>query len=459
MTNNHTTEKDIIIIGAGLTGLTAAHHLNKAGVDFHVLEKKDRPGGVIHSAQENGFNYEEGPNTGVLGTAEVVELFEDLEGLCKLEVAKDEVNKRYILKDGEWQKLPSGLIEGIKTPLFTWKDKFRILGEPFRKPGKNPHETLAEMVKRRMGQSFLDYAIDPFILGVYSGDPDYLIPKYALPKLYNLEQDYGSFIGGAIKKGFKKKDEQTKKITRKVFSAKGGLSSFTNALHQSAKPENFSFGIENIEIHHRNGSFQVTGQKNGEQVEFSSKKLITTTGAFALGEILPFISDSDISKITSLHYAKVVEIVLGFNKWEGIPLDGFGGLIPFKENRSVLGYLFLSAFLENRAPKGGALITIFMGGVRKSELTALSDDEIKEVIEKETVDLMKLPEFKPDLFKIIRHSNAIPQYGVDSGIRFDTIDYLQKEHPGLFIGGNLRSGIGMADRVKQGKELAIEALK
>lgn len=452
-------EKDIIIIGAGLTGLTTAYYLNKAGADFHVFEKMERPGGVIHSAKENGFSYEEGPNTGVLGTAEVVDLFDDLKDLCELEVAKDEVNKRYILKDGEWQKLPSGLMEGIKTPLFTLKDKFRILGEPFRKPGKNPHETLAEMVKRRMGQSFLDFAIDPFILGVYAGDPNYLVPKYALPKLYNLEQDYGSFIGGAIKKGFKKKDEQAKKITRKVFSAKGGLSSLTNALYQSANPECFSLGVEDIQIQSKNGNYQVTGTQNGQQITFLCKKVITATGAHALEKLLPFIPVSEITKITNLQYARVVEVVLGFNEWKGRALDGFGGLIPFKENRDVLGYLFLSAFLEDKAPKNGALLTIFMGGVRKAELTHLSDEEIKKVVEKETVDLMQLPEFNPDLIKIVRYNHAIPQYGVESGVRFETIDYLQKEYPGLLIGGNLRGGIGMADRVKQGTELADEVLK
>ena len=459
MTNNSKIEKEIIIIGAGLTGLTIAHHLNKAGANFHVLEKMDRPGGVIHSAQENGFSYEEGPNTGVIGTAEVVDLFDDLKDLCELEVAKDEVNKRYILKNGNWQKLPAGLMEGIKTPLFTWKDKLRLLGEPFRKPGKNPHETLADMVKRRMGKSFLEYAIDPFILGVYAGDPDYLIPKYALPKLYNLEQDYASFIGGAIKKGFKKKDEQTKKITRKVFSAKGGLSSLTRALSQSAGHERFSFDVQNIKIHHKNGSYQVSGTQHGKQVEFSCKKVITTTGAFALEKMLPFISASDIAKISSLYYAKVVEVVLGFKYWQGRALDGFGGLIPFKEDRNVLGYLFLSAFLEGKAPKDGALLTLFMGGVRKAELSNLTDDEIREIVKKETLDLMELPEFNPDLFKIIRYNHAIPQYGIDSGVRFETVEYLQKEHPGLFIGGNLRGGIGMADRVKQGTELANEVLK
>jgi len=452
-------QKDIVIIGAGLTGLSTAFYLNKAGANFKVLELMDRPGGVIHSANEDGFNYEEGPNTGVIGTAEVVDLFEDLKGKCELEVAKDAVNKRYVLKNGKWEKLPSGLKEGIKTPLFTWKDKFRILGEPFRSKGKNPHETLAELVLRRMGRSFLEYAIDPFILGVYAGDPNYLVPKYALPKLYNLEQDFGSFIGGSIKKSFQKKDEQAKKITRKVFSAKNGLSALTNALYQSSNPDNFSFGVNNIQIKCENGAYLVRGQKGEKQIEIIAKQVITATGAYALDKILPFILANEINKITNLTYAKVIEVTLGFKIWKGRPLDGFGGLIPFKENRNVLGYLFLSAFLENKAPKDGALITIFMGGVRKAELTNLEDEEIKQIVEKETLDLMNLTEFKPDLFKITRYHHAIPQYGADSGVRFETIDKIQDENPGLLIGGNLRGGIGMADRIKQGKELADLALK
>ena len=66
---------------------------------------------------------------------------------------------------------------------------------------------MASLVKRRLGKSFLDYAIDPFILGIYAGDPAYIVPKYALPKLYNLEQNYGSFVGGAIKKSREPKTE------------------------------------------------------------------------------------------------------------------------------------------------------------------------------------------------------------------------------------------------------------
>ncbi|MEI7504778.1 MAG: protoporphyrinogen oxidase, partial [Paludibacter sp.] len=196
MNISNETTTDVVVLGAGLTGLTTAHYLKKANKNFIVLEKQNRVGGVIQSKQEDGFLLEEGPNTGVVGNATVVELFEDLAGRCELELGGENVKKRFILKNGQWEHLPQGLKDAINTPLFSLKDKFRILGEPFRPAGKNPHENLASFVKRRMGASFLNYAIDPFIIGVYAGDPNYLIPKYALPKLYDLEQKYGSLIGG-----------------------------------------------------------------------------------------------------------------------------------------------------------------------------------------------------------------------------------------------------------------------
>ena len=451
--------KDVIIIGAGLTALATAHHLKKVGVDFIVLDQADRVGGVINTVSENGYVYEEGPNSGVFGNVEVLRLFEDLKGECELEEANDAVNKRYILKNGEWQALPTSLISAIKTPLFSLKDKFRILGEPFRAAGKNPDETLADMVKRRMGQSFLDYAIDPFILGVYAGDPNRLVPKYALPKLYNLEQHYGSFIKGSIKKKFEPKTDEEKKVTRNVFSVVGGLSSLTTALQNRIGSENFRLQISNLEVKPFENHYVVsyTDQK-GLNVELETKKVISTIGAHQLSKVMPFIDPILLSKITALLYTKVIQVVLGFDKWNGFKLDGFGGLIPFKEKRDILGVLFMSALFKNRAPENGALLSIFMGGVRRQEIYKLPDNDIKKIIERETCDLMQLKEFNPDLFKIIRHEYAIPQYEVNSGERFNSIAEVEKQFPGFLIGGNLRNGIGMADRILQARMLADKVL-
>ena len=420
--------KDVVILGGGITGLTTAHHLKKKGIDFCILEKDDRIGGVINSVTENGFTYEEGPNSGVIANVEVLRLFIDLKDVCLLEEANENVKKRYILKNARWEALPSSLKSAIKTPLFTLKDKFRILGEPFRPKGRVPNESLAGLVKRRLGQSFLDYAIDPFILGVYAGDPNRLITRFALPKLYNLEQKYGSFIGGSIKKKLEPKTEEEKSVTRSVFSAKGGLGSLINALKIKIGIENICLGISNITVNPVDQHFLVSYvDKNGVTTVLETRKVISTIGAYHLDKVLPFIAPELVSKITSLYYAPVIEVILGFNKWHGMKLDAFGGLIPFKENRDILGVLFMSALFTDRAPNEGALFSIFMGGVRKPEICDLPTEKIKEIIEREVCQVMKTDEFKPDLFKIIRHRWAIPQYEADSEDRFRLVEEMQKQ--------------------------------
>lgn len=458
MTNSSIQTTDVVVLGAGLTGLTTAYYLKKSNKNFIVLEKQNRVGGVIQSTTENGFLYENGPNTGVVGNITVVELFEELEksGKCQVELGGKNVNKRFILKNGKWACMPLGPKDAITTPLFTLKDKFRILAEPLRPAGKNPHENLASFVKRRMGESFLNYAIDPFIKGVYAGDPNYLIPKYALPKLYNLEQKYGSLIGGSVKKGFKeKKTEEEKKVSRKTFSFVGGLGSLTRALHESAGVENFVSGAENISVQPSENGYLITYQNvNGEVYTVYAKNVISTLGAYALDNTLPFIDKQEMAKIDSLLYTKVIEVAIGWKKWSGEKLDGFGGLIPSLEKRDILGVLYMSSLFENRAPEGGVLVSVFMGGVSRQDLMLLSDEGVRNIIERECKDLLKLKTFEPDLFRIMRHNWAIPQYGVESGERFATVKMLEKQYPGLQIGGNLRGGIGMADRIKQGKELA-----
>lgn len=446
---------DTIIIGAGLTGLTCAHYLAKKGHDFLVVDKQSFVGGVIGTAREDGFMYETGPNTGVVSHPEVADLFDELKDVVSLENADERSEKRYVLKNGKWEALPSGLLGGITTPLFSWKDKFRLLGEPFRAPGTDPDENLADLVRRRMGQSFLDYAVDPFILGIYAGDPAQLVPKYALPKLYNLEQKYGSFIGGTIKKKKNEHDPEAKKATRKIFSVKGGLARLMDALKASAGDDKFRLGIQDIHIETSGSAYVLKGRAaDGSDIEIEAKKVVSTVGGYALRSLFPFFEERLLLPIEKLHYTRVIEVALGFKKWTGRPLDAFGALIPHREKRDILGIMFMSSLFADRAPKDGALMTIFMGGVRRAELCALDDHAIKEILARELTDLLELDAFNPDLIKIMRHAWAIPQYRADSKQRYASIEALENNYQGLILAGNIRDGIGMADRIKQGKMIA-----
>lgn len=439
------------IIGAGLTGLTLAFYLKRKGIDCLLIEKEDRPGGVIHTFREQGFVYEGGPNTGVMGNREVGELFDHLEPDCKLEVADPSAKRRLIWKSGAWHSLPSGLWEAVKTPLFTPADKLRILGEPFRRRGKDPMESVARLVRRRLGESFLDYAVDPFISGIYAGDPEMLITKYALPKLYRLEQEYGSFIGGAIQKRLFSSSSHPK---REVFSARGGLDTLVGALAASVGEGSFHYGASDLIVSSHKDHYQLSFSCQGRLVSIHAPVVVSTLGGHALPGVFPFLESSWADELVSLEYAPVVQVVLGFRRWKGMPLNAFGGLVPSRENRQVLGVLFPSSFLSGRAPAGGALLNVFLGGYKNPTCCRHPDGKLVEVVAAELKELMRLPVFAPDLVRVFRYWHAIPQYGSGSRERLRAIVSLQMRHPGLFLAGNIQEGVGMAERVAQARRIA-----
>jgi len=448
------TKYDVVIVGAGLTGLTAGFYLKRLNKSILIIETAERPGGVINSVSENGFIYETGPNTGVLSTPEMAMLFKDLNGSCKLEPANPMAKSRWIWKGKRWVPLPGGLLQAVTTPLFTFGDKLRILAEPFRRKGTDPFESVAALVRRRMGNSYLDYAVDPFISGIYAGDPELLVTRFALPKLYNLEMQYGSFIRGGISKSFSKKTEAEALATREVFSAEGGLSTITDALADAVGEESVILSCKDPVCELKEKKYITTFTKDGKEIQVESDYLVTTCGSHSLGSLLKFADEANLKAISSLEYAKVVQVILGYHSWKGKPLNGFGGLVPSKEGRDILGVLFTSSFLKNRAPENGALLSVFMGGARKPEIIDKSDDEIISIALRETRQMLNSEGAEPDLIKVFRYYHAIPQYTRSSESRLAAISDLETRHPGLILAGNIRDGIGMADRVKQGVRVA-----
>ena len=438
------------MIGAGLTGLSTAFHLHRQGRDVVILEKADRVGGQIHTYHENGFTFESGPNTGVVSFPEVAELFQMLEGSCQLEIARESSKRRLIWKGDRFHELPSSPVSAITTPLFRLSDKFRILGEPWRKKGTDPDEPVGALAARRLGKSFYEYAVDPFVSGVYAGDPMKLTTRYALPKLYNLEANYGSFIRGAIAKAKEPKTDRDRLATKKVFSAVGGLQRLVEALSKDLR---IITSANNLKVMPTaDGQWSCT--YNGTE-EIVCRKVVTTVGAYALPALLPFIPEVQMQKMSNLFYAPIIQVILGVKNARGLDFPAFGGLVPSKEQKRVLGILFPSSCFEQRCPDGGALYSYFIGGARHTDYLQKSDDEIREITLEAFHSMLKYPaDMQPDLLRIFRHEHAIPQYWSDSGERFATIEALQQQYPGLILAGNMRDGIGMGNRIHQGATIA-----
>ncbi len=445
-----------IVVGAGITGLTLALQLRRKGIDAIVVERQNRIGGQIHTVSDGPFVFETGPNTGVVKHPEVAELFEQLGDACQLETALESSKKRLIWKNGKFNPLPAGLLQAITTPLFTWHDKFRILGEPWRAKGTDPNESVAALAARRLGKSYVDYAVDPFISGVYAGNPYNLAVRCALPKLYQLEQQYGSFIRGSIAKAKQPKTERDLKATKKVFSAMGGFSNLTNAVANAIGTEHILTSVDKISIlPNADNTWRLTGRRNGEEIEIEANKVVTTCGAYSLPELLPFIDAEIMEKINNLTYAPVVQVGVGLMNTNGNDWLAFGGLVPSIEKQNVLGILFPSACFSDRAPQGGALMSFFIGGMRHPEMLNMSDSELINMV---STNLHSMLGFErgtvPDAVNISRHQRAIPQYEASTDERLQAIKRAQYKYPTLCIAGNLRDGIGMGDRIKQAFDIA-----
>ena len=178
---------DAIILGAGISGLTVGFYLAEKGLRVRILEKSPIVGGAIRSERRDGFLIEFGPNTVLDTTPLLGGLFQKL-GIASERVdASPQAKNRYIVRGGQLHALPTSPLAFLKTPLFSTSAKLRLLLEPFisRAP-EDREESLAEFVTRRIGPEFLDYAINPFVAGVYAGDPAQLGVQSAFPKLHAL---------------------------------------------------------------------------------------------------------------------------------------------------------------------------------------------------------------------------------------------------------------------------------
>src|SRR5688572_4564293 len=190
---------DTLIVGAGISGLTTAFHLSRGGQRVAVLEASSRVGGSLETRTEDPWRFELGSNTVLENHESLTRLIHEADLEKEKITASPAAKRRFLWKGGRLHPLPSKPLDFVRTPLFPATAKLRLLREPWiPKTQGDVEESIAGFVRRRLGQAFLDYAVGPFVSGVYAGDPERLSVRYAVPKIAALESEHGSLIRGAF---------------------------------------------------------------------------------------------------------------------------------------------------------------------------------------------------------------------------------------------------------------------
>ena len=446
----------VAIVGGGITGLSAAFRLREQNIPVVLYEAGGRVGGAIQTIRENGFVSEYGPGAILETSPKITELISDLGLNPRRCDASGAAQKNYIVRGGRMISLPGSAAALAATRLFSAAGKLRIAAEPFvRTPPASEDESVADFVVRRLGREFLDYAINPFVSGVYAGDPTKLSLRHAFAKLHAVEARYGSLIVGQYLGAWERcrRKEVSRPRAPKV-SFDEGLQLLPDALLERLG-DVVKLHSPVCALKKEEGSWTVTVRSGtgGEQRRHSA--LLLTAPAHQLAGIpLHGAGEDSLEPLGGIEHPAVARIVLGFRREDvADPLNGFGFLVPAAERMRILGTTFSSSLFANRAPAGHVLLTTFVGGSRNPELAGRDAGELMELVLQDLRRVLGV-RGRPVYCHHALFPAAIPQYNVGFGKFMEWFAAMEGRHEGLFFAGSYRNGVSVGNSIIAGQEAA-----
>ena len=466
--------QQVIVIGAGITGLTCAFRLQQSGIRVLVLEASDSPGGLIATFEKNGFLFEAGPQCPRFAPA-LWGLVRDLELEGEF-VPGDSRLPRYLLKNGKLHKAPFSPFGFLATGLVGAGSKYRLLTEALRR-SRAPagEESLGGFVRRKFDDEVLAYLVEPFISAIFAGNTEQIGVTSAFPFLARWEREHGSVLRGAIRdrkrnaRATSQPASAAKNTGRKLAvtdalpamgSFRRGLGTLPKALaHELGDSIRFGAKVETIDGRAAAGGANSPWRlqlSNGEEI--TSTGLVVTAPAYEAARLLGKTAPALSAKLSELYYAPMVVVSSGYDRTQvRNSLHGFGLMIPRREKLNTFFNVWNSSVIGGRAPAGKVLLTSFAGGATNPEFVRLEEKAIAQIIEAEMAALLGID--GPPMERLVwKFPKALPQFNLGHAQTAAGIREALTELPGLYLAGNYLEGRSLGDCVEVGSRTAQEVM-
>lgn len=470
---------DCVVVGAGISGLCIAQALSTKHGNSNVVvtEARDRVGGNITTVERDGYLWEEGPNSfqpsdPMLTMAVDSGLKDDL-------VLGDPDAPRFVLWNGKLRPVPSKLNDFPFFDLMSFPGKIRAgLGAlGLRPPPPGHEESIEEFVRRNLGDEVFERLIEPFCSGVYAGDPSKLSMKAAFGKVWKLEQNGGSIIGGTLKaiqeKSGSSKAPRDPRLPKPkgqtVGSFRKGLSMLPNAISSRLGGRvKLLWKLTSI-TKSDHGVYKLAYETPSGMVSVQSKTVIMTVPSYVASTILRPLSDVAADALSKFYYPPVAAVTISYPK-EAIRTDclidgelkGFGQLHPRSQGVETLGTIYSSSLFPNRAPPGRILLLNYIGGATNPGITSKTERQLVETVDRDLRKMLINSNAQDPFVVGVRvWPQAIPQFMIG---HLDVLDAANTAlsnggFGGLFLAGNYVSGVALGKCVEAAYDVADDVTK
>jgi oxygen-dependent protoporphyrinogen oxidase len=465
------------VVGAGISGLAYAHARGDA--DVLVLEASEVPGGCMRTGRIDDVHYEMGPEVLQDNSPATLAMFDEL-GL-EVTPAPAVTARRYVLAEapelvaptarpsmdavdaaaldvlarsaecsGRLVAIPTGPKDFLKSPLLSRWGKARALTEPFRRRAVALDGSVADFIRHRLGTEVLDWLVDPFISGIYAGDPELLSARATFPALIEMVSEHGSLMGGLKARARARKAAgEARPAPPSLMGVVGGLGEVPAAVGR-VLGDRLRLGCPVSSLTRRGDGWRLVA---GDE-EFEAGRVILATPVGATAGILAQESPALCQTLGAMTAESVVSISHLWRRDDvAHPLDGFGYLVPSRLGMRHLGTLFSSSIQPSRCGADVVLLRTLLGGARHPELAELAADDLRALVGHEVGAVLGLSA-EPIWSTVVVWRSVLPRYDLEHPARLARIETLLADLPGLHMLGNHQRGISVNALVTASRELA-----
>jgi oxygen-dependent protoporphyrinogen oxidase len=442
---------DLIVIGGGVTGLTAAYRAHQRGWKCLVLEASDRLGGSLETLSADGILQELGAESMVTAKPWGKELCLELGLADQLVSPQPEYRKTLIVRGGRLVPIPEGLrllapsqwLPFLRSSAVSWRGKLRMAWEffvPARHGGGD--ESLASFVRRRLGQEALERIAQPMVAGIYTADPETLSMRATLPQFLEFERKYGSVCRGLL---LSPEARASRGPRYHLFtSLRRGFGQLIEALVQQLPADVVRIGEPVTRLRPLEDGWEVNGHK--------AARVVMAAPTYVAADLVRPWDPSAADLLARQEYLSSATVNLAYPlKAADQTTRAYGFVVPAVEQRDILACTFSHRKYPGRTSGDVALLRAYVGGAARPEAMLWSDAEMVARSHCELSLLLQIGE-PPRSAVVKRYLKAMPLYRVGHLDWVDTLEDQMSRWPGLELAGNAYRGVGIPDCVHSATE-------